>query len=143
MITLYTSPSCLSCRKVKKYFQDNKIEFREKNIFQTKLLRTDIFKMLANSENGFEDIISTKSKIFKETNVDLDNLTIHELADFIIEHPSILKRPIIVNDIDLQVGYNPDDISLFLPEELRNNDCAICPEDEECECDYIKNLTIE
>ena len=141
MITLYTSPSCLSCRKVKKYFLDNKIEFREKNIFQTKLLRSDIFKMLANSENGFEDIISTKSKVFKETNVDLDSFTIHQLVDFIIDHPSILKRPIIVNDIDLQVGYNPDDITFFLPEELRAT-CDVCP-DEDCDCEYLKNLNIE
>ena len=142
MITLYTSPSCLSCRKVKKYFVDNKIQFKEKNIFQTKLLRSDIFKMLANSENGFDDIISTKSKIFKETNVDLDSLTIHQLVDFIIENPSILKRPIIVNDFDLQVGYNPDDITLFLPEELRGPACDICPS-EECNCEYTNNLEIE
>ena len=90
--------------------------------------------MLANSENGFEDIISTKSKVFKETNINLNNFKIHELVDFIIEHPSILKRPIIVNDIDIQVGYNPDDITLFLPEELRNTNCDICPS-EECDCD--------
>ena len=134
MITLYTSTSCLSSRKVKKYFLDNKIEFKEKNIFQTKLLRSDIFKMLANSENGFEDIISTKSKVFKETNINLNTFKIHELVDFIIEHPSILKRPIIVNDIDIQVGYNPDDITLFLPEELRKTNCDICPS-EECDCD--------
>lgn len=141
MITLYTSPSCLSCRKVKKYFLDNNIKFREKNIFQTKLLRSDIFKMLANSENGFEDIVSTKSKVFKESNIDLESLTIHQLVDFIIEHPSILKRPIIVDDIDLQVGYNPDDISLFLPDELRDAFCNDCPDDEKCE--YIKNIEID
>ena len=143
MITLYTSPSCLSCRKVKKYFIDNNIEFKEKNIFQTKLLRSDIFKMLANSENGFEDIISTKSKIFKESNVDINSFTIHELVDFIIDNPSILKRPIIVNDIDLQVGYNPDDISLFLPEAMRDASCGVCPEEEMNDCDYIKNLNVE
>ena len=32
MIQLYTSPSCLSCRKVKKYFNKYGIKFIEKNI---------------------------------------------------------------------------------------------------------------
>lgn len=142
MITLYSSPSCLSCRKVKKYFVENNIKFVEKNIFQTKLLRKDIFRMLANSESGFEDIISTKSKVFKEANIDLNALTIHQLTDFIIEHPSVLKRPIMVSDIDLQVGYNPDDISLFLPKELRDRDCEECTKAGKT-CEYLANLKIE
>ena len=65
MIQLYTSPSCLSCRKVKKYFNDHHIEYVEKNILNSRLQREDIFKMLVRSENGVDDIISTRSKIFK------------------------------------------------------------------------------
>lgn len=139
MITLYISPSCSSCRKVKKYFDENGIKYQEKNILQTKLLRSDIFKMLSMSEHGFADIISTKSKVFKDTNLDLKNMTIHQLVDFIIENPTILKRPIIINDMDLQVGYNPDDITLFLPPELRT--CLECSPDDSCE--YVKNIKID
>ena len=76
--------------------------------------------MLANSENGFEDIISTRSKIFKEKKLDPDSMSVKELVDFIIEYPSVLKRPIIINENELQVGYNNEDITIFLPKELRN-----------------------
>lgn len=137
MITLYVSPSCSSCRKVKKYFEEHNIQYREVNITQTKLSRSDIFRMLSMSTHGFGDIISTKSNVYKESNLDLKNMTIHQLADFIIENPLILKRPIILNDLDLQVGYNPDDMSLFLPEELREcNDCGV-------NCKYVSELQIE
>lgn len=141
MIQLYTSPSCLSCRKVKKYFNKYGIKYIEKKILHTKLSRDDIFKMLANSESGFEDIISVRSKVFKENNLDLEAMKIHELVDFIIENPTILKRPIIVNDFDLQVGYNDDDITLFLPQEIRDRECSFCLEDEDCE--YVKAIEIE
>ncbi len=120
MIQIYTTPSCASCRKAKKWFDQYKIPYSEKNIFSIKLSQDDIFKMLANSENGFEDIISTRSKIFKEKRLDPDNMSVKELVEFIIEYPSVLKRPIIINENELQVGYNNEDITIFLPRELRN-----------------------
>ena len=126
MIKVYTAPTCSSCRKVKKYFDSFHIDYVEKNILGTKLTREDIYKMLINSENGFEDIISTRSKIIKENNIDIENMKVSEVIDFIIENPTVLKRPIIVAPDDMQVGYNNDEISLFLPEEFRKLDCEIC-----------------
>ena len=78
--------------------------------------------MLANSENGFDDIISTRSKVFKEKKLDPDSMSVGELIDFIIDNPSVLKRPIIINESELQVGYNNEDITIFLPKELRHNE---------------------
>jgi len=120
MIQIYTTPSCASCRKAKKWFDQYKIPYSEKNIFSIRLSKEDIYKMLANSENGFEDIISTRSKIFKEKKLDPESMSVQSLVEFIIENPSVLKRPIIINESELQVGYNNEDITIFLPKELRN-----------------------
>lgn len=137
MIQIYTTPSCASCRKAKKWFDQYKIPYSEKNIFSIKLSKDDIFRMLANSENGFEDIISTRSKVFKEKKLDPDNMNVQELVEFIIEYPSVLKRPIIINENELQVGYNNEDITIFLPKELRNIETfsSFDDEDEEVEDD--------
>ena len=123
MIQIYTTPSCASCRKAKKWFDQYKIPYSEKNIFSIKLSKEDIFRMLANSENGFEDIISTRSKVFKEKKLDPDVMSTSSLVEFIIENPSVLNRPIIINEDELQVGYNNEDITIFLPRELRNREC--------------------
>ncbi|HHU80634.1 MAG: transcriptional regulator Spx [Bacilli bacterium] len=125
MIQIYTTPSCASCRKAKKWFDQYNIPYSEKNIFSIKLSREDIYKMLANSENGFDDIISTRSKVFKEKKLNPDAMTSQELIDFIIENPSVLKRPIIINENELQVGYNNEDITIFLPKELRYRESFI------------------
>jgi regulatory protein spx len=139
MIKLYTSPSCSSCRKVKKYFNHYNIEYSEKNIFTTPLTREDIFKMLYNSENGFDDIISTRSNVFKEKGRDISEMKMHDLVDFIVANPSVLKRPIIVTDHEIQVGYNDDDIELFLPEEVRNRECENCF-GEDGSCEYQRSI---
>ena len=120
MIQIYTTPSCASCRKAKKWFDQYKIPYSEKNIFSIKLSKEDIYKMLANSENGFDDIISTRSKNFKEKKLEPENMSVQALVNFIIDYPSVLKRPIIINERELQVGYNNEDITIFLPKELRN-----------------------
>lgn len=120
MIQIYTTPSCASCRKAKKWFDQYQIPYSEKNIFSIKLSKEDIYRMLANSENGFEDIISTRSKVFKEKKLDPEAMSVQTLVDFIIDNPSVLKRPIIINENELQVGYNNEDITIFLPKELRS-----------------------
>lgn len=141
MIQIYTTPSCSSCRKAKKWFEEHRIEYREKNIFNIKLTRDDIFLMLRNTENGFEDIISTRSKVFQEKNLDIDDMTMSELTNFIISNPSVLRRPIIIEDNKLQVGYNEDEIRTFIPKRLREIImCTNCTNGDDC--DYKNALDI-
>jgi len=119
MIKIFVSPSCSSCRKVKKWFDEQKIPYVEKNIFASTLDAKDLKEMLEKSENGTEDIIATKSKIIKENKVDLDSMTISQMIEFIRANPSVLKRPIMVDDRKMQVGYNSEEIEAFIPRAQR------------------------
>lgn len=122
MIKIYVSPSCSSCRKVKKWFEEQNIPYEEKNIFGPDLKADELREILMKSENGTDDIISTKSKIMKEQHVNFDNMTVSEMIDFIRKNPSVLKRPIMVDDRRIQVGYNSEEIRTFIPRERRMND---------------------
>jgi regulatory protein spx len=141
MIHIYTTPSCSSCRKAKRWFEDHRIEYREKNIFNIKLTKDDIFLMLKNTESGFDDIISTRSKIFQEQNLDIEDMSMTGLTNFIIANPSVLRRPIIIDDKKMQVGYNEDEIRTFIPKRLREIImCTTC--DKGKDCDYQNALNI-
>ena len=135
MIKIYTSPSCSSCRKVKKWFMEQNIPFIEKNIFAATLNENELKEILIKSENGTEDIISPRSKIVKESGVDLESMTIKELIEFIRNNPSVLKRPIMVDDNKIQVGYNPEEITVFIPQAKRLAmwACEQCPKLENCD----------
>lgn len=129
MIKIYTSPSCSSCRKVKKWFEEQNIPYKEKSIFSPSLNENDIKEILSKSENGTNDIISERSKIIKENHIDLEDMRVSDLLKFIKENPSCLKRPIIVDDSKIQVGYNDEEIRTFIPAARRlakhwcTNDC--------------------
>ena len=137
MIKIYTSPSCSSCRKAKDFFKKEEIPYQEKNIFVATLNDEELKDILTKSENGTEDIISTRSKIIKEKNVDLESMTIKELIAFIRENPSVLRRPIMVDDRKIQVGYNPEEIRVFIPHEKRVAEWSCrkvdCPSYDSCE----------
>lgn len=140
MLKVYTSPSCSSCRKVKEFLNDQNIEFVEKNIISGVLNEKELKEILLKSENGTDDIISKRSKIIKERNIDVDSMTIPQLIGFIRENPTVLKRPIIVNDRLIQVGYNEEEIRVFIPRELRNlisESCGPnCPNNHICNHEY-------
>ncbi|MCI8541268.1 MAG: transcriptional regulator Spx [Erysipelotrichaceae bacterium] len=131
MILLYTSPGCASCRKAKQWLKQNDMQFVEKNIFTTLLKENEIKYLLQRTDNGTEDIISTRSKAFQALNCTLEDLSTSQLVDFIQHNPSVLKRPIIINENSFMVGYDDDEITAFVPSHLRalsDRSCtASCP----------------
>lgn len=139
MIKIYTTSSCSSCRKAKKWMEDFQIPYKEINLFVKHLERDELMKILMRTENGLDDIVSKRSKVISEGNVDIDSFTISEAVDFLLENPSALKRPIIIDDTHFQIGYNEDEIRAFIPRELRNRDCCdTCLEREDCPVNKIK-----
>lgn len=126
MIILYTSPGCASCRKAKQWLKDNELPFVEKNIFTTLLKEDEIKYLLQRSENGTADLISTRSKVFQSMDKDIDDLSIKELVNLIQQNPSIMKRPIIINENNFVVGYDDDEITSFIPGKLRATALEAC-----------------
>lgn len=119
MVTLYTSPSCTSCRKARAWLEEHDIPFTERNIFSEPLSIDEIKEILRMTEDGTDEIISTRSKVFQKLNVNLETMPLQELYQLINEHPGLLRRPIIIDEKRLQVGYNEDEIRRFLPRKVR------------------------
>ena len=118
MIVVYTAPGCASCRKVKNYLKDKELVFKEKNIFNTLLNDKEIKYLISRTENGTDDLISKRSKIIQENAVDIDSMSVNELCNYIVNNPSILRRPIIIDDKNMLIGYDDEEIEVF--NKLRN-----------------------
>lgn len=121
-VLFYTSPGCASCRKAKRWLEDNHINFVEKNIFSNLLSEAEIKYLLSRCENGTEDIISTRSKAYITLKGDLDDMSITQLARFIQKNPSVLKRPIMLSERNMVVGYDDDEITAMVPVSRRREE---------------------
>lgn len=118
MIKLYLSPSCTSCRKAKAWLEEHNLEYMEKNIYHEPLTKDEIKEILMLTDEGTEEIISYRSEAYKRLQIDFDELSMSELLDLFIEEPSLVRRPIIMDDRRLQVGFNDEEIRMFLPREV-------------------------
>lgn len=129
-VLFYTSLGCASCRKAKRWLEDNHINFVEKNIFSNLLSEAEIKYLLSRCENGTEDIISTRSKAYLTLKEEIDEMSLTQLTRFIQRNPSVLKRPIMLSEKNMVVGYDDDEITAMIPvsrrkEELRRIERSI------------------
>lgn len=122
MITLFTSPSCTSCRKAKAWLTEAGLPFEERNIFSNPLTKEELKALLLLTENGTEELISTRSKVYEKLDIDLDDLSFNEFVELVEQRPGILRRPIITDSKRLQVGFNEEDIHQFIPRKIRRFD---------------------
>jgi len=124
MIKLFVSPSCTSCRKAKAWLEEQNLEFTEKNIYHDPLTKDDIKQILMLTEEGTSEIISYRSQAYQDLDVELEDLSMGELLELFTEQPSLIRRPILMDDKRLQIGYNEEEIRCFLPREVREIELA-------------------
>lgn len=119
MVTLYTTPSCTSCRKARAWLEEHNIPYTERNIFQEPLSLQEIKEILRMTEEGTEDIVSTRSKAYSDLNLEISELSLNDFYRIVQEQPGLLRRPIMIDEKRLQIGFNEDEIRRFLPREVR------------------------
>ncbi|MFD1124942.1 transcriptional regulator Spx [Lentilactobacillus raoultii] len=121
-VNFLTTPSCTSCRKAKKWLIDNQVDFKERNIFANPLTKNELKQILMLSETGTDGLISIRSYVYDQFKDKINSLTISELLDLLVAHPEMIRRPILIDEKRLQIGFNDDEIRRFLPRATRKSD---------------------
>ncbi len=119
MVTLYTTPSCTSCRKARAWLEEHQIPYTERNIFSEPLSLQEIKDILRMTEEGTEDIVSTRSKAYSDLNIEISEISLNDFYRIVQEQPGLSRRPIMIDEKRLQIGFNEDEIRRFLPREVR------------------------
>lgn len=124
MLKLYTTNSCTSCRKARKWLINHDIPFEEKNFGTTPITLDELKNILILTEEGTEDIISIRSKVFQKLDIDINEMPLNELLELVKDNPGLLRRPIMIDEKRLQIGFNEDEIRCFLPRDVRKRELS-------------------
>ncbi|KXT63530.1 negative regulator of proteolysis [Lactococcus sp. DD01] len=84
--------------------------------------REDLFRILCLSECGFTDVLKGAGRISAGVETmrnELENMKFNEGIDFILDHPGLLKAPIIINETKLMIGFNAKEIRKFTSRTYR------------------------
>lgn len=127
MIYVLMSSNSFSCAKALKFFKKHNFKYVSINVITNPIDLRILRDILYLTSGGFEDIIATRSDFIQQLKIDVNDLTTNELIHLIQHEPTILKKPIIIQyDKDhhpyrLMVGYNAEDIEIFLRDKNELN----------------------
>lgn len=120
MIKVYYRGSCGSSKRALSWFEKYKLEVEKHQI--SKISREDIVQLLRFSEEGLKDIVKRPGKSSSEVKKALqymEHLSFNEALDFLLTHPYVLQTPIIMKEQRHLIGFNEDEIRIFLPKDYR------------------------
>ena len=121
-ITIVTRNTCKSSKKAKNWFEKNDIPYLERNMSKKPLTIGELQSILRMTLEGTDDILATRSKVFKKLDIKIDELTLKDLLELINSHNDLLKSPIIMDNKRILVGYHQDEIRQFIPRETRQSE---------------------
>ncbi|MCY7784856.1 MULTISPECIES: transcriptional regulator MgsR [unclassified Bacillus (in: firmicutes)] len=109
-LTFYSYPSCTSCRKTKHWLKAHQIDFNERHLFRETPTVEELKYILSLTTEGIDEILATRSQTFKNLNLNIEEMTVNEVLELLIEKPKLLRRPILVDNKKLVIGYNPGEL---------------------------------
>lgn len=120
MIQLYMTPRYESSVKARKWLRKQGLEFQEIDLLKNgALLRKSWFDIISLLEGDVIDLVLTRSKTYKTSKINLGEMSLSELADYLILEPKLIRQPIIYDGEKLQIGFNPDEMRVFIPKKVR------------------------
>lgn len=122
MIKLFTQTSCNSSRKARQWLRDHDVQFEEQNVGKKAPTTAELKHILSLTENGLDDIISTRSRAYPEVAAHLPDMSFNETLKLLCERTQLLRKPIMVTENKVQIGFNDDEIRKFIPRHIRRLD---------------------
>lgn len=124
-VKLYVLPSNTSSRKVKKYLDDNELDYSIQNMKHEPLSWRQLVEVLACSESGVYDIIAEKSKFYLEYTAQgksIDDISLIDFYYLVKDNPTLLRAPIMVHRGITMVGYKDEYMSQLDGREKREEE---------------------
>ncbi|MFQ5546965.1 MAG: arsenate reductase [Woeseia sp.] len=107
MLTLYGIGSCDTCRKARKWLED---EAHEHEFHDLRSDGLDIQMLERWTERiSWEELLNTRSLTWRKIpEVDRSQMTRNRALASMIEHPTLVKRPVLECEEFIAVGFAPE-----------------------------------
>lgn len=103
-IQIAGTKKCQDTRKAERYFKERKIPFQFIDLTVRGLSKGELNKVRA-VVGGLDNLIDKTSKEYEKRNL---KYLVHNVEEMLLEHPLLLRSPIVRNGAKATVGYCPD-----------------------------------
>src|SRR5664280_955357 len=115
-ITIYHNPKCGTSRNTLALIRNSGAEPRVIPYLETPPSRTELVTLISAIGTPVREVMRTKEAIYQE--LDLDNPTWRddELIDFMLAHPVLINRPIVVTPLGTRLCRPSEAVLDLLPQ---------------------------
>lgn len=104
-------PKCSTCRKAAKWLQDNNIEVEVRHIVEANPTAEELSVWIDRSGLEVQKFFNTSGKVYKENNLKdvVKTASREELVKLLASDGMLVKRPLLVGDDFVLVGFKEED----------------------------------
>jgi len=101
-------PKCGTCRKAALWLETNKVNVVSRHIVEETPTRTELSEWIDRSGLPISKFFNTSGMVYKEQNLKekVKTASPDELLDILASNGMVIKRPIVVTDDFVLVGFN-------------------------------------
>ena len=103
-------PRCSTCKRAKKWLEENNIGFIERNIVEEIPKVEELNEWIKKSGHEIKKWFNTSGLKYKELNLKekLDTMNDKEKIELLASDGMLIKRPILVSDKGILIGFKED-----------------------------------
>ena len=100
-------PKCSTCKRAKKFLDDNNISYQDRNIVTDNPSKEEIEKFLKISGKDIKSFFNTSGNLYKQLNLKdkLQSMSLDEKISLLSTDGMLVKRPILVSDYFVLTGF--------------------------------------
>jgi arsenate reductase len=114
-IIIYHNPACGTSRNVLAMLEATGQPHKVIEYLKTPPARSDLESLIKRSGLSVRDILRRKGSPFEELDLDNPKWSDNELVDFMMEHPILINRPIVVTPLGVRLCRPPEKLYEILP----------------------------
>lgn len=101
---------CSTCKKAKKWLEENKIEFEERNIVEETPTNEELTKWIKESGEEIKKWFNTSGLKYKELKLKekLPTMTDEEKIELLASDGMLIKRPLLISDKGIFIGFKEE-----------------------------------
>lgn len=119
MIELIEYSKCSTCKKAKTWLEEHHIEFHDRDITTETPTKEELKTYLKISQYPIKKFFNTSGNLYKEFALKdkLDTMSEDEKLELLSQHGMLIKRPLVVSDSFILVGFREKEWNELLCEK--------------------------
>ena len=116
MITLYEYPKCTTCRKGKKFLQENDVEFESIDMVKQPPAAGTLSELVERSGRDIDEFFNKRGKKFKELGLKerLGEMTKEEKVELLSTDGMLIRRPLLYDGSSVVLGFKEEEYKQFV-----------------------------